>query len=214
VVGKTIGEWSASQWQWAVSFDTTMDNPFTDTTGAHAGLNQSGPVFYLAGTTGGSETRSFSVPAGLHILVPLLVAEIAERELDPDPALPNPTPAEIRTEVNDLADLIDELHATIDGVPVPDLFSHREDSPDFSMNAAPNNIVGLPVGDSGVAVADGYWLMLEPMSIGETIVLNYGGGIDQFDFFVNVTATITFIPEPSTFLLAAFGVLGCGWRRR
>jgi hypothetical protein len=99
-------------------------------------------------------------------------------------------------------------------VSVPDLFSHREDSPDFSMNSAPNNIVGLPVGESGVAVADGYWLMLEPMSIGETIVLNYGGGIDQFDFFVNVTATITFIPEPSTFLLAAFGVLGCGWRRR
>jgi hypothetical protein len=210
VAGKTIGEWSASQWQWAVSFDTTMDNPFTDTTGEHAGLNQSGPVFYLAGTTGGSETRSFSVPAGLHILVPLLVAEIAEVES------PGSTPAEIRTEVNNLADLIDELHASIDGVPVPDLFSHREESPDFSMNSAPNNIVGLPAGDSGVAVADGYWLMLEPLSIGETFVLNFGGAVSSFGFSVDATDTITVVPEPATATLGllALGLLGMCYRRR
>jgi hypothetical protein len=72
------------------------------------------------------------------------------------------------------ADLIDELHASIDGLPGPNLFAHRGVSPDFMFVAAPNNALGLSPGDSGIAVADGYWAMLAPIPVGETHVLNFG----------------------------------------
>lgn len=50
-----------------------------------------------------------------------------------------------------LANQIDQLHATIDGAAVPDLFSHREVSPDFSAVIAANNAFGEPAGPSGIA---------------------------------------------------------------
>src|SRR5438094_4003872 len=50
VSGKTIGEWTADWWNWTGS----VDNVFADTTGAAATQNQSGPVFFLAGTQGGA----------------------------------------------------------------------------------------------------------------------------------------------------------------
>ena len=49
VAGKTIGAWSGDWWRWAVSFSQPND-PFTDATGSRANLNQSGPVFFLAGS--------------------------------------------------------------------------------------------------------------------------------------------------------------------
>ena len=80
VAGKTIGEWSVDWWQWALSFSTPND-PFTDPTGVKAGLKQSGPVFFLAGTPGGSSTRSFAVPLGKYVMVPLLVGELSQLEI-------------------------------------------------------------------------------------------------------------------------------------
>ena len=57
------------------------------------------------------------------------------------------------------------------------LFTHRETSPDFGFIAVANNQVGIfAAGDSGIAVADGYFLMLDPLPPG-THTLNYGGGI-------------------------------------
>jgi hypothetical protein len=139
-------------------------------------------------------------------LIPLLVGELSQSELG-DFSL---TEAQVRAAANAQADAMDELHASIDGVPVPDLFSHREESPAFSFLAAANNPVGVPTGASGIAVADGYWLMLAPIPAGETHVINFGGGISAFDFRVDVTATITSVPEPSSLVPCGMGVVGPG----
>ena len=61
VVGKTIGEWTAEWWKWAFS-QSVPNDAFTDATGANANVGQSGPVFFVAGTTGGTATREFTVP--------------------------------------------------------------------------------------------------------------------------------------------------------
>jgi len=60
--GNTYGEWSAEWWQWALSIPAA-NSPISDTTGANCTQRQSGPVFYLAGTAGGSVTRTCIVPA-------------------------------------------------------------------------------------------------------------------------------------------------------
>ena len=74
VAGKTIGEWTGEWWKWAFSQSVPMD-AFTDQTGENANVNQSGPVFFVAGTTGGEATRSFNVPSNKYLLFPLVLCQ-------------------------------------------------------------------------------------------------------------------------------------------
>ncbi len=189
VAGKTIGEWTAAWWTWAFSFSVPND-PFTDTTGANSNLGQSGEVFFIAGTAGGNAERTFTVPAGKFLLIPLVNAELSQVDE------PGATAAQIRQDVKAIADLIDSLHATIDGVAVPNLFSHRETSPDFSFTIAPNNAFGEPAGPSGIAVADGYWLMLTPLSANEQHTIRFGGSATALNFSVDVHDHITVRANP------------------
>jgi hypothetical protein len=180
-----IGEASADWWQWALAFSNDEPNPFTDPTGDLAGLDQSGHVFFMPGVAGpGTFARSVQVPAGKPVLVPLVVTELSTLEGAGD------TPKEVRSADAAFADLIDSLSVTIDGAAVPDLFAHREVSPTFHFVAAPNNPIGDPAGDSGVAEADGYWLMLAPMSAG-THVIHSTGGVSSFGVTFDVTTTFT-----------------------
>ncbi|MCW5551687.1 MAG: immunoglobulin domain-containing protein [Verrucomicrobiae bacterium] len=193
IAGKTIGEWTAAWWQWAVALSPPGD-PFTDTTGEFAGVNQSGPVFFLAGSPDGSRGRQFQVPSDKYILVPLLAGEWSQLELGFDKSA-----AEIRQAAQQQADQINSLHATLDGAVISQatLFTHREASPDFSFVAAAGNSVNVPPGDSGVAVADGYFLMLAPLSPG-THVLSYGGGASSLGISISETDTITAVGPPPT----------------
>ncbi len=211
VEGKTIAEWTTDWTQWATSFSVPND-PFTDSTGAFANMNQSGPVFFIAGTLGGSAQRTFKVPTNTYLLLPMLNVSFSQAELG-DFSL---TETEIRDFVTGLVDEVDSLHASVDGVDIENLFDHREESPAFSYNAAVDNIFGAPSGNSGITVSDGYWLMIAPLAPGETHVINFGGGVSSFDFNVDVTATITAVPEPSTLVLTSLSILGAsglGWYR-
>lgn len=68
LAGLTYGEWGERWWQWAFSLH---HNDFSDCT-----ENQTfSPVWFLAGTTGGSATRSCTVPAGKNIMFPIINAE-------------------------------------------------------------------------------------------------------------------------------------------
>jgi hypothetical protein len=70
--GNTYGEWSARWWQWLLSIPAAT-NPNSDTTGANCAQEQAGPVWFLAGTFGGSAvTRSCTVPAGKALFFPIL----------------------------------------------------------------------------------------------------------------------------------------------
>ena len=61
--GHTYGEWTALYWQWVLA-QPTPTNPQLDPTGAFAGVAQSGPVWFLAGTFGSSVERNITIPAG------------------------------------------------------------------------------------------------------------------------------------------------------
>jgi hypothetical protein len=155
----------------------------------------------------GSFSRTMEVPAGKALLVPLVVTELSTLENA------GKTPTQVRSADKAFADLIDTLHATIDGVPVPDLFAHREVSPTFHFVAAPNNPIGDPDGYSGIAEADGYWLMLAPMAPG-THVINAGGTVSAFGASFDVTTTIRVAdkhaPGNTPFIVAATQTLSAG----
>lgn len=69
--GLSYREWSARWWDWVLSIPPSM-NPNLDTTGAFCTQGQSGHVWFLAETFGGSATRTCAVPAGTMLFFPIL----------------------------------------------------------------------------------------------------------------------------------------------
>src|SRR6185503_18999622 len=86
-LGKTYGQWGASWWQWALSIPAAQ-SPLTDATGEFAGVSQSGPVWFLAGTLGNSAERTVTVPEGKPIFMPVHNWIFGSAVWDCDPTLP------------------------------------------------------------------------------------------------------------------------------
>ena len=95
-----------------IRFVPTSTNPILDTTGASAGLGDVGPVFFLAGTFETTPvTRTFSVPGDKPIFFPLINSFLsAEGDADV-----------MRQRVDAFIDTVTTLHASVNGVAIPDL---------------------------------------------------------------------------------------------
>ena len=180
VYGKTYGEWGAEWWTWASSFPSGM-NPVQDETGELCDLGQSAPVWFLAGSFGvtGVE-RSCTVPAGTAIFFPLVNATWVEF-----PGDEIFTDEDIRyllaTAVGDIAC---QLRATVDSTIAP-IFGGgevpapvtdwqrpvvRAQSPKYQADLPEGNIFGAPAGLNPRMIAEGYWVMLPPLSPGQHVV--------------------------------------------
>lgn len=151
VDGMSYAEWGVAWWNWAGSFpgDTS---PVTDSTGERCDEGQSGKVWFLAGTTGGRQTRTCAIRADSYTFFPLLnvicpVAEdgVASATAQCEESLTN---AEVSASVNSTAIL--DPPFVISGP-----FDFRPD---------PASWVGSVQGE---AVSAGYYLMLEPLPAGK-----------------------------------------------
>jgi hypothetical protein len=211
VVGKTIGKWTQDWWSWALSLPVPND-PLSDKTGANANNNQSGPIFFIGGTTGFSTARTFNVPADKFLLLPLV------NNVGTDSDVPGGTPADLVTLISGFLDQVDSLNATLDGTSIPQssLFLHRETSGIFPLNVAPGSVFdfpgGVPAGMHPFAFSDGFWLMLAPLSAGPHEI-DFGGGSSSFS--VSVQDHLTSVPEPSGLVMLGTGMgLVCVLTRR
>src|SRR5215211_1758610 len=77
--GLTYGEWSARWWQWLNSIPQGV-NPSTDETGEDCDQVQKGPVWFLAGTGGGSAVRQCTIPGEKAILISPIEVECSYAE--------------------------------------------------------------------------------------------------------------------------------------
>ena len=235
VEGRTIGEWGGEWWNWNNSMPNA-GNPIADPTGANANNNQNANVFFIAGTGGGPATRSFNVPIDRPLLIPLINAvyyrtpePVDENGVPtfisgkPQAAVAPPDPNAIEQFMrNDflVTNPITRLFFEIDGVAIPqsELLTHLEASR-FTAVITPgsrvNALSGEPPGSWTESFSIGYYVMLEPLAAG-THTLRFGG-TRQGGFSVDVTATLTAVPEPSGLALFAGGALilaGFGVRSR
>jgi hypothetical protein len=172
--GHTYGEWSAKWWQWALSAHAAT-SPLLDTTGANCAEGQSGKVWYLAGTGGGAVTRNCTVPHGKAIFFPIVNVVAGSGVFDCEPTVPG-VPCDLSALRAVAASIMDNpmlLQAELDGRPLRNLSGYRVQSPVFSLTYPPDSIFGFG-GTFTPQVADGYWIMLAPLSSG-THTLHFRG---------------------------------------
>jgi hypothetical protein len=170
--GKTYVDWSVRWWQWAYSVPIS-ENPIFDGTGADCGVGQSGPVWFLAGTSGGAATRSCTIPPGKAILFPIINVNAdypCPPEYNFEPALGQTLEDFLTLTAQSYMNQppVTTLEAEVDGVSLQNLFDYRATSHlvtftgDTSLQAWDVCVTGTP--QSGVS--DGYWIMLAPLSAG------------------------------------------------
>ena len=157
--GATYGEWSARWWQWLLSIPAAI-NPNLDATGANCDQGQKNnedDVWFLAGTFGGSATRTCTIPAGKPIFFPLINTAVF-KPVDGETLL------DLRRQASAFINSVSVLECTIDGVALSNLFAFRVHSPSFSIDLPPG---GLVQGNAtATVVSDGYWLLLSPLPPG------------------------------------------------
>ncbi len=183
--GKTYGELSAVWWQYV--FEIPLDNnPIFDATGANCNFGQSGGVFFLVSTSGGSATRKeCRVPAGKILFFPLLGFARFKEVTDPQPEV------SLRAVIKGFSKSTRELQANIDGEDIsismdPDATPLLTLSPAgfFTVTAPVNNVFGGIPGQSYDIVSDGFYLMVAPLSPGAHTIKF--GGVSR-NFAANVT---------------------------
>lgn len=176
VFGKTYGEWSAGWWQWQEANypDFDFGEGMVD-----CSLGQSGPVWYLGGSFSTDPVRRECVEPlsrNIRLFIPLVNAADFDDEssCESDPCtveeqreildgLLSEEPAGLFTSVGC------DLQIAVDGVPA--VFSTpivRTQSPPFEYAGNPEN------------VADGFWVMLDPLPPGEHLI-EFTGGLCDID---------------------------------
>ena len=128
------------------------DSPTND------GQNQTGPVWFLAGTGAGSAERTCTIPAGKAILFPV-INSVSLRDA-------GQTKEELLDGNKEPLDKVTTVEASVDGIPLQNLSNYRIQSPFFNATLPKDNVLGIPEG-TYLEVADGYWVFLEPLSPGQ-----------------------------------------------
>lgn len=132
--GLTYAEWSGNWWRWIWSVPAPV-SPIADATGQYCAEGQSGPVWYLAGTFGGTAERSCTIPTGVSVLFPVFNVAFGDGDGDcngngpfHDPTLPNCFGSAVWANLSKFyAAAMDNpsLQASIDGRPLVNLFAYR-----------------------------------------------------------------------------------------
>ncbi len=182
-------ELAARWWQWVLSIPAA-ENPLLDTTGAFAGVDQSGPVWFVAGTWGGGPAvRTFNVPAGKPLFFPI-VNYFASGYLHAPPLGgfdPNPIKTE-RAMCKEFIDTVTYLACEVDGMTVSVTERNREQSVPFAVYLPANNLFQEAATWTAPGVDEGYYVLLAPLSAGPHTIHFAAAGPD---FTLDVTDYIT-----------------------
>jgi hypothetical protein len=191
VGGRTIGQWTADWWSWALSFPVEM-SPLLDDTGEFGPLgNVGGPVFFVVTSGGGKVSRQYKVPAGQYLLVPIYTYVWTYDDTCHRAAC-------ARQIADEFVLGVTKMSVRIDGKPVGNLFSHYERAPSvFRVTVPDDGLYGPGEGGTFPAVSSGYWLMLRPLNPGRHHVWvdALGPAADPGDL-IHFTTSLTLDVQP------------------
>ncbi|HJU35459.1 MAG TPA: hypothetical protein VJ695_10085 [Nitrososphaera sp.] len=182
--GLQFSDWCVRWVKWCLE-QPIETNPAKDMTGKHCCQNQSGPIWFLAGTFGGSATRKCTVPSGKAIMFPILEKECSFVE-DTDIR----TETDLISRATDETSRISHIETSIDGIALQNLNRYRVQTPVFEIVFPKNNVYGVKEGPTR-ATSNGFWILLEPLSPGEHTIY-FKAAHRKPDFQTEVTYQLLF----------------------
>ena len=163
--GKSYGEWSFEWWQWFSSIPSGS-NPGEDTTGKSCALSQNDSNMWFLTLTFGFDkaTRTCTIPAQRAIFVPIL-SSICDKSEYPE--------LKTKDDLLKCAQQFNEgiqrdLFLEVDGKQIKSLENYRASSPLTNITWPEHNVFGGPIG-SFESVADGFYVILDPLPPGEHV---------------------------------------------
>ena len=153
-------EYANMWWQWAVSMNG-KESPVRDRTGVKCGVNQIGPVWFLAGGYGSSKIkRKCSIPSDKHIFFPVINmlyyplntnADLSCESVKKGAALNNKYLSSFKVSI-DNQELLNPVFHRSASKKCFNLIARKANNPQHS--------------EIYPSATDGYWIMLKPLSTG------------------------------------------------
>jgi hypothetical protein len=178
--GLKMTDWAVAWFEWIQNIpqSSSPDMSF-DKTGIRGGVGQHGPVWFTPGYLGGGSnaTRSYTVPAGKAILLPLGAAlefDVPGKKTD----------EQLLAAVNkDFPDSTKLGPVSLDGVTMPDSSQYIFTTTVFTNVLPPGNIFGVTISAGRdpriAAIGKGGWTLFPPLPVGKHVFQHrdpiYGG---------------------------------------
>ena len=191
---RAFNELSGEWWQWSSSIPAS-ENPLLDATGEKCVVGQHGSLWFLAGNFGGTTTRSCSVPAGKDLFFPVINSIQADTPNVCGQGSANITIKELRAIAASFIDGASNLSVEVDGAPIK---YRRTQSKVFELSVPAGNMFDVPCGGFPAeiyspAIDDGYYVLLNPLSVGEHTIHIHSENVSA-SFVLDVTYHLTVVP--------------------
>jgi hypothetical protein len=166
--GLTYDEHAQNFWKWLLSIPAS-ENPMDDTKGDKCTVGQTNTnssVFYL-GPGEGKIERTCTVPAGKGLLIPVMEVEQSDKEL------PGASVEVLTNAAKQDQDSVNSLYLNIDNeeYTYDDLLKYRiQPTEPFQVIFPDNGIFGVMDGGPSQVVADGWYIISEPLTPGNHTV--------------------------------------------
>jgi hypothetical protein len=162
--GLTYAEHAKNFQKWVLKIPA-KDNPINDETGvkcANSQENTNSSVFYLAFNNGGESQRTCIVLAGKGLLIPVMEGEASDKEA------PHSSVQDLDKSIRKDQDSVNSLYLQIgDKVyTYNDLIKYRTHTDAFNVIFPDNGIYGVIKGGSSKVVADGFYIITQPLAKG------------------------------------------------
>jgi hypothetical protein len=162
--GLTFAEHQKNFWKWILEIPAN-ESPLNDRTGekcANGQSNTNSSVFYLSMNNGGISERTCKVPVGKGLLIPVMQVEWSDKEA------PGASVEELYKSAKKDQDSVNSLYLKISDkeYKYDDLIKYRTHTDVFEVVFPNNGIFGVIEGGLSKVVADGFYIITEPLTKG------------------------------------------------
>ena len=162
--GLTFAEHQKNFWKWILEIPAN-ESPVNDRTGekcANGQSNTNSSVFYLSLNNGGISERTCKVPVGKGLLIPVMQVEWSDKEA------PGASVEELHKSAKKDQDSVNSLYLKIGDkeYKYKDLIKYRTQTDVFEVVFPDNGIFGVIEGGVSKVVADGFYIITEPLTKG------------------------------------------------
>ena len=159
--GLTFAEHQKNFWKWILEIPAN-ESPLNDRTGekcANGQSNTNSSVFYLSMNNGGISERTCKVPVGKGLLIPVMQVEWSDKEA------PGASVEELHKSAKKDQDSVNSLYLKIGDkeYKYKDLIKYRTETDVFKVVFPDNGIFGVIEGGISKVVADGFYIITEPL---------------------------------------------------